>query len=97
MRLATAKPRVFVCGDRISAEYFLPSSFQITDKPDDADFIVAPVEETCQHLTRRPMHVLAEVKRDGVVLSRVFDLRQPAHAASLGNQHAEAATVGRLH
>ena len=74
------KLKVFVCGDRMSAEYYLPKDYQIAATWEEADFIVAPMEQTCRGVLKRSPKILAEVRRAGAVLSRVFDLR-PAEAA----------------
>jgi len=75
----TPKPKVFVCGDRLSAEHFMSPALQITDKMSDADFFMAPLVALCDNLPNRPARTLFEVKRAGATLSRVLDLRPDAN------------------
>ncbi|MHB1206789.1 MAG: glycosyltransferase family 39 protein [Rhodospirillaceae bacterium] len=83
---AAHTPQIYVCGDRLSAEYFMPRTLQITDKIDAADFLMATDAAVCRNLMRRSTGTLLEIRREGAVLSRILDLRQ--HAAA-GNHVAD--------
>ncbi len=76
-------PKVYVCGDNISADYFMPDTVEFTDKIDTADFVMAPLVAVCQNVLRRPARTVVEIKRDGAILSRVLDVRPSQAAASL--------------
>ena len=81
--------RVFVCGDKLSAAYFLPANVQVTDRIDNADFFMAPVVAACDPLPRQGGRVVYQVKRDGAVLSRVLDLH-PATTRVAGTAGARS-------
>jgi hypothetical protein len=69
------KPRVYVCGDRLSAAYFMPDSIQTTDRVADADFYVGINDPPCRSHFDNPPNPLFAVQRDGVTLGYALDLR----------------------
>lgn len=72
--------KVYVCGDRLSAEYFAPPGVRITDKVEDADFLLEPDTAVCGAISTRGAREVFEVKREGAVLTRIFDMRTIATA-----------------
>jgi hypothetical protein len=75
-------PQIYVCGDRLSAEYFMPRSVQITEQIDTADYLMTTEAAVCRNLIRRATGTLLEIRREGAVLSRVLDLRHRTTAAN---------------
>jgi hypothetical protein len=69
------KPRVYVCGDRLSAAYFMPDSIQTTDFLSEADFYVGINDPPCRSHFDNPPDPLFAVQRDGVTLGYALDLR----------------------
>jgi hypothetical protein len=63
---------VAICGPQAAAEVELGSQFETTFDQKAADFAMALGTFYCRHL-RAP--ILAEVRRDGVIFARVYDLR----------------------
>jgi hypothetical protein len=74
---AGATARVFVCGDRQSAQYFLPKNFQVTDRLQNADFYIGINDPPCRYHFDNPQKSIFQVQREGVTLSYVLDLRTP--------------------
>ncbi|MSO72247.1 MAG: hypothetical protein EXQ84_01365 [Rhodospirillaceae bacterium] len=68
---------VFACGDRISAEPFLPPGTALTEVIAEADFSVGMTGVLCQDHAERPGRTIFEVRRLGVQLGYVLDLRAP--------------------
>jgi hypothetical protein len=66
---------VFVCGDRESAEYFLPKNIAITDRLSSADFYIGINDPPCRDHFDNPKKAIFSVKREGVTLSYVLDVR----------------------
>ena len=66
---------VFACGDRISAEPFLPPGTALTEVLAEADFYMGMTGVPCQDHADRPGRTIFEVKRLGVQLGYVLDLR----------------------
>ena len=71
------KTRVYVCGDRTSAEYFLPKNIEVTDKLAMADFYMAINDPPCRDHFDNPGKAIVDVQREGVTLSYVLDVRLP--------------------
>jgi len=72
------KAKVFVCGDRTSAEYFLPKNIEVTDKLSLADFYMAINDPPCRYHFDNPGKAIIAVQREDVTLSYVLDIRLPA-------------------
>ncbi len=70
-----AAPKVFVCGDRMSAAYFLPKSITITEKRSEADYFIGINDPPCRDHFENPRDAVFAVQRNGVTLSYVMDLR----------------------
>jgi hypothetical protein len=70
-----AAPKVFVCGDRMSAAYFLPKSISITEKRDEADYFIGINDPPCRDHFENPRDAVFAVQRNGVTLGYVMDLR----------------------
>ena len=64
---------VSVCGPPMSARYFFPQNFELTKKPDSADFFIAFTKDNCDRSL--PGHAVYRVERMGVLLSLVLDRR----------------------
>ena len=71
------KTKVFVCGDRTSAEYFLPKNIEVTDRLSLADFYMAINDPPCRYHFDNPGKAIFQVQREGVTLSYVLDIRLP--------------------
>ncbi len=71
------KAKVFVCGDRTSAEYFLPKNIEVTERLASADFYMAINDPPCRYRFDDPPKAIFEVQREGVTLSYVLDVRTP--------------------
>ena len=71
------KTKVFVCGDRTSAEYFLPKNIEVTDRLSLADFYMAINDPPCRYHFDNPGKAIVDVQREGVTLSYVLDVRLP--------------------
>ncbi len=67
--------KVLVCGRPWSAQYFLPKNFEITWEIDQADFYIAINGSACDWSSRERGRLIADIKRRGVILSYVVDLR----------------------
>jgi hypothetical protein len=68
-------PVLFVCGNRLSAEAFLPSTVRVTYRVEEADFLISDVPSPCGYLADVKRDHVVETRRDGVLLSYVVDLR----------------------
>jgi len=66
--------KVLVCARPWSAQYFLPKNFEVTWDIDEADFYIAINGLACDWARERGL-LMTEVKRRGVTLSYVVDLR----------------------
>lgn len=64
--------RVAICGPQRAAQVALGPEFHITWDPRGADFVMSMGEFYCSQLTEP---VVVEVKREGVVYARVYDIR----------------------
>jgi hypothetical protein len=72
---------VAVCGPPISADYYFPANFHLTQQRDQADFFIAFTKDDCDRsLPGEPVY---EVRRLGARLSVVLDRR-----AHLGSRQA---------
>jgi len=80
-------PSVFVCGDQESAAYFLPKDFKITDQLWQADFYIGINDPPCRYRFDEPKRAIYEVRREGVPLSYVIDLRPPAIVPALSSRN----------
>ena len=60
------KPRVYVCGDRLSAAYFMPPTVQTTEVLSDADFYIGINDPPCRYHFDNPPDPIFAVQRDGV-------------------------------
>ena len=71
-----ASATVYVCGSRESATEFLPATVRYTYALEEADYLISNAPNSCDYLPvdQSRDHVV-EVKREGVVLSYVVDLR----------------------
>lgn len=69
--------RVFACGDRTSADHYLPPGVVLTEVIAEADFYMGMSGILCQG-PNRPSRTIFEVKRLGVPLGYVLDLRASA-------------------
>ena len=67
---------MFVCGDRMSAAYFLPKSISITEKRDEADYFIGINDPPCRDHFENPRDAVFAVQRNGVTLSYVMDMRK---------------------
>ncbi len=76
------KAKVFVCGDRMSAAYFLPPALEVTDRLGEADFYVGINDPPCRDHFDNPQEAIFQVQRQGVTLSYVRDIRTPEKAAT---------------
>lgn len=83
--------KVYVCGNVWSASTFFPEWLTPVERPEQADFQIAIDAHFCKHPgnSRR----LAEVTRDGALLSYVDD-RRPARAAGKGLEQASKGKTG---
>lgn len=72
---SVTKPRLFVCGANTSAGYDLPDTIVITDNRTEADFFLGGDLTNPRCRVRPNGPAVVEVKREGVVLSYVLDLR----------------------
>jgi hypothetical protein len=70
------KPKVYVCGDRLSATYFMPPLVQTTELLANADFYVGINDPPCRDHFDNPPDPIFAVQRDGVTLGYALDLRQ---------------------
>jgi len=68
--------RVFVCGDRTSAEPFLPADVELTEVLAEAQFYMGMTAVHCAGYDT-PGQIIIEVQRMGVTLGYVRDLRRP--------------------
>ena len=75
--LTTGVPaKVFACGDRASAENFLPHGAVWTGLLAEADFYMGMTGAPCEGYDK-PGKIVVEVKRMGVTIGYVRDLRNP--------------------
>ena len=75
--LTTGVPaKVFACGDRTSAENFLPHGAVWTGVLAEADFYMGMTGVPCEGY-EKPGKIVVEIKRLGVVIGYVRDLRHP--------------------
>jgi hypothetical protein len=74
-------PTVLVCGNRLSAAAFLPSTVRFTYKVEEADYLMSIAPSPCGYLADVTRDRVLEVRREGVLLSYVVDLR-PQRAAA---------------
>jgi hypothetical protein len=65
---------VAVCGPPISADYFFPKNFVLSDDRDHADFFIAFTKDDCHKSL--PGQEVFRVERMGALLSVVLDRRQ---------------------
>jgi len=65
---------VFACGDRMSVEPFLPPDAKLVYSPDEADFYMGMTAVPCDGHDK-PGPIVVEVKRLGVTIGYVRDLR----------------------
>jgi Dolichyl-phosphate-mannose-protein mannosyltransferase len=70
--------KVFACGDRTSVEPFLPPGTAFTEDLREADFYLGMTGVHCQEPIGKPYLTIFEVKRLGVTLGYVRDLRASA-------------------
>ena len=70
--------KVFACGDRTSAGHFLPHGTDLTEVLSEADFYMGMTGVHCLEPIDKPYHTVVEVKRLGVTLGYVHDLRRGA-------------------
>jgi hypothetical protein len=83
--------KVYVCGNVWSASTFFPEWLTAVERLDQADFQIAIDAPFCKHpVNSRP---LAEVTRDGAVLSYVDD-RRPGGSAGRGLEQALKGKTG---
>jgi Dolichyl-phosphate-mannose-protein mannosyltransferase len=75
---SSVKAKVFACGDRTSAGHFLPANTELTEVLPEADFYMGMTGVHCLEPIDKPYHTVVEVKRLGVTLGYVHDLRPPA-------------------
>ena len=68
--------KVFGCGDRTSTEAFLPHGTKLTEDITEADFYLEMTGVRCLNPPRHGK-VVYEVKRRGVTLGSVIDIRPP--------------------
>ncbi len=69
------KAKVFACGDRTSAGYALPPGAELTEVLAEADFYMGMTGVHCQEPIDKPYRTVVEVKRLGVTIGYVRDLR----------------------
>ena len=67
--------KVFACGDRTSAGHFLPHGAELTEVLKEADFYMGMTGVHCLEPIGKPYRTVVEVKRLGVTLGYVHDLR----------------------
>lgn len=75
---APAAPKIFVCGDRTSVSYFLPQGMEVTDRRDDADYLIGTNDPPCREHFENPKDAVVSVLRHGVALGYAVDLRKTA-------------------
>jgi hypothetical protein len=71
-----AAPKVYVCGDRMSAAYFLPQTIAITEQRDEADYFIGINDPPCRENFENPRDAVFAVQRNGVTLGYVMDMRK---------------------
>ena len=68
--------KVFACGDATSIRSDLPPGSELVLNPAEADFYIGMTAVPCDGYTK-PGAIIAEIKRMGVVIGYVRDLRTP--------------------
>ncbi len=68
-------PQVFVCGNQVSAMTKLPPGSRHTFKVEEADYLMSIEPSPCGYIADVTRNRILQIRREGVVLSYVIDLR----------------------